>query len=205
MTSSSSASRVATVIAVVVVLITGIWVFLTRDWGNNPTMPSGPELLSTGNEVQHENTAGSVQTSESSTSSVADLDTLRSSAQETSDFRVAAGDKFASVPEDRFFTTSDVTDLTPADALQSFQLGQRVYAYAAIHAPVNETVRFTWLDANNREILPSAYLDVEKNTGPIGYRAITYRTFRKSGKYSVRLLNGVGVAIGEVRFEVVDQ
>lgn len=123
-------------------------------------------------------------------------------AKKTKDFRVSEDDKYASIRSGGFFTTTSVEGLTPEIETTVFQSGQKVYAFAGIHAPRKETVRMTWIGVDGKEILPSAYLDVEPNTGEVGYRVFTYRIFRTPGNYKVVLSNSVGENIGETKFEV---
>ena len=118
------------------------------------------------------------------------------------DFRVADPGRFASVNAGNFFTTADVTDLVPDQPTDSFQTGQRVYAYAEIRAPMDETIHFSWYDAQGSVILPSSYLDVKTNTSQVGYRVYTYRIFRSPGSYSVAVFNSPGTKLAEQAFTV---
>ncbi len=152
--------------------------------------------------AKHESTQEAASKSDRDPSSQATSSQASRKQTASRDFRVSADDEFATVPPDRFFTTTGITDLSPEAEARTFRIGQRVYAYAAIHAPRKETVRITWYDSNNKEILPSAYLDVLVNTGLVGYRVFTYRIFRSPGSYLVSVSNSTNAVIGQVRFEV---
>jgi len=202
MPSNSSSSRAALIIVFVVVAMASIWIL----W---PTIMSYNQSTTTSSKAQEktENTEEgqkdiSQSDAESKVTPNPGAENTKKTLTESADFRVSEDDIYASVPDDRFYTTSGVSDLTPEEAVRSFRTGQKVYAYAAIHAPRQETVRITWYDSIHNEIPPSAYLDVDVNTGSVGYRVFTYRTFRNPGKYQVRLLNSVGKVIGQGRFEV---
>jgi len=119
-----------------------------------------------------------------------------------SDFRVDDPDKYASVKDGNFFTTTDVEELVPESPSERFKVGQRVYAYAELRAPNNETVHISWYDAGGEIILPSSYLDVKTNTSAVGYRIYTYRIFRDPGRYSVAVFNSPGGKLAEQAFTV---
>lgn len=216
MTSNSSASRTALVVVIALIIGIAIWAFWPQLTAITSSMlPGSDTKLSKTDAYEGDNMAENAKAEVPSPSAEAeghplpesnsaenDKNLTRTTKTETPDFRLKADDKFASVPSGQFFTTSGVSDLTPDKKLNMFRVGQRVYAYAAIHAPRKETVRITWFDSANKEIPPSAYLDVLVNTGPVGYRVFTYRTFRKSGVYRVRLFNSVGNVIGGSEFRV---
>ena len=208
---SNSSSRTALAIVAVLVAAVIVWFFLMR---NEDTQPSNTQQITENantnvaersTSIPSESSDDTKSTSQS-VSEKTQAKTIESNPTraESRDFRVSAEDKYASVPKGRFFTTTGISDLTPDEQVRSFRIGRQVYAYAAIHAPRKETVRITWLDSNGKEIPPSAYLDVLMNTGPVGYRVFTYRTFRSPGKYAVKLTNSVGVEIGEGQFEVYE-
>jgi len=218
MTSNTPAARSALLALVVIgIAVVGIWFFwMSGNELNNPKNRFATEKNASGANEQH-NTGKSVSTNdeidavdmdddipytELKATKVKEVRSNSKTSTNAGDFRVLRSDNYASVHDGRFFTTPDVTDLTPDEEVHIFHIGQRVYAYAAIHAPKKETVRITWFDSNNSEIPPSAYLDVLENTGPVGYRVFTYRTFRAPGKYKVKLSNSVGSVIGVVDFEV---
>lgn len=130
-------------------------------------------------------------------------DTVKPRAKTISqDFRISEGEEFASLRDDAFFTTARVVELVPDSAKSTFRVGQKVYAFAALRAPIDERVRFTWFAPDGREILPSAYFDVEPNLGEVGFRIFSYRTFRKPGSYRVAVFNSAGRMIGETVFTV---
>jgi hypothetical protein len=197
MTSNSSTSRIAIAIITVLVALVIIWIVL-------PGIQKGGLLnvMKSASDQPKTNVPESKPELKSDVKPV--MNETQSKMAESEDFRVSDEDQFASVPDDRFFTTSGVTGLIPDGEVTAFRIGQRVYAYAAIHAPRQETVRITWFDSVNHEILPSAYLDVETNTGKVGYRVYTYRTFRKPGAYWVQLSNGAGVVIGKSEFKIIE-
>jgi hypothetical protein len=118
------------------------------------------------------------------------------------DFRIEEGEEFATLRDEVFFTTSNVEELVPDSARSTFSTGQKVYVFAALRTPRDERVRFTWYAPDGREILPSAYFDVEPNLGAVGFRIFSYRTFRKPGAYRVAVFNSAGKKIGETEFEV---
>ena len=117
------------------------------------------------------------------------------------DFR-KDGTLYASVRDDQFFTTTSVDSLMPDTATSVFAPGEQVYVYAALHAPKSEKVHFKWFDTGGQPIIPTAYVDVEANTGPTGYRIYSYRTFRLPGEYSVKLYNELGEEIASQGFTI---
>jgi hypothetical protein len=231
MTSNISTSRIAITIVALLILFAGLWMLWPTNQDPDPSKSvadplnrTNTEEISVESEAQSSmdlkanqatnlnKESGSRKISESKkeiasgqshNSKVQPSDTEVNQKDVTSsDFRVSADDKYASVPAGRFFTTTGITELSPDGAVYTFHIGQRVYAYAAIQAPRKETVRITWFDSDKKEILPSAYLDVEVNTGPVGYRVFTYRIFRSPGTYSVTLSNSTDAVIGEIKFKV---
>ena len=121
---------------------------------------------------------------------------------EARDFRVSNPSDYASVKPGNFFTTSMVEDLMPSDPQTDFTPGARVYAYAEVYAPRDETLKITWFDSKGQPVLPSAYLDVKTNMSAVGYRLFTYRSFRAAGQYSVVLYNSAGAEIVRESFSV---
>jgi cytoskeletal protein RodZ len=218
MTSNTSASRSAQ-LALVVIGIIGvvIWFFwmsgkeIINPESSTATEKNGSDAterrntdksVSTHDKIKDVDPVADVTHTALTESEVKEAQSNSRSSNNDDDFRVIESDNYASVTDGRFFTTTGITDLNPNEEIHTFRIGQRVYAYAAIHAPRKETVRITWFESNNKEIPPSAYLDVLVNTGPVGYRVFTYRTFRASGKYNVKMSNSVGVVIGVKEFEV---
>ena len=112
------------------------------------------------------------------------------------------GEEYATLRDEVFFTTSNVVDLVPDSSRTAFAVGKKVYVFAALRAPRDERVKVTWYSPEGREILPSAYFDVEPNLGAIGFRIFSYRTFRKPGDYRVAVFNSAGRMIGESEFIV---
>ena len=108
----------------------------------------------------------------------------------------------ASIPAERFFTTTRMDGLQPADPQTQFSPGDQIYVYAGIHAPSDERIQLRWFGPDGQHILPSIYKHISANTGPVGYRIYTYRIFREPGNYTVRLYNSAGTVIGETGFEV---
>lgn len=130
-------------------------------------------------------------------------DTVKPKAKTISqDFRISEGEEYATLRDDVFFTTSGVVELIPDTAQSTFRVGQKVYAFAALRTPRDERVRFTWYAPDGREVLPSAYFNVEPNLGAVGFRVFSYRTFRKPGDYRVAVFNSAGRMIGESVFSV---
>lgn len=124
------------------------------------------------------------------------------SKQAVNDFRISEDAEYATLRDKVFFTTSNVVDLIPDSTQTSFKAGQKVYVFAALKSPIEERVKFTWYGPEGKEILPSAYFDVEPNMGPVGFRIFSYRSFRKPGAYRVAVYNSIGGMIGESSFEV---
>lgn len=118
------------------------------------------------------------------------------------DFRLDEGEEFASLNSDIILATG-VEDLVPLDTIAEFRTGQQIYAYAAVRAPQDETIHFKWFGPDDKEVLPASYLDIEVNTGPVGYRVYTYRVFRAPGDYRIDMINSAGSKIGEATFEVI--
>lgn len=114
------------------------------------------------------------------------------------DFRFEEDSRLAQL-NGRIVTSRAVEELMPTDTSMEFRVGQRVYVFAALSAPQAETIHFDWVGPDG-PVLPSSYLDVEANTGPVGYRIYTYRVFRKPGSYRVDLINSGGNTIGTTRF-----
>lgn len=108
----------------------------------------------------------------------------------------------ASIPQDRFFTTAAMNGLIPQGKQNSFKPGESVYVYAGIHAPQAEKVKIEWIDPSGTLVSPVDYIDVQSNTGPMGYRIYKYRSFKVAGKYEVRLLNSQDKVIGKTIFSI---
>lgn len=130
-------------------------------------------------------------------------ETTRVAPEIQEDFRMSADNEYAAVRDNQFFTTAIVDSLVPGELQSVFKLDRPVYAYAALHAPRQEKVQFQWFTQGGEELLPSTLLSTGVNTGPVGYRIFTFRTFRETGQYSVELTNSAGVKIGQADFTVI--
>jgi hypothetical protein len=110
----------------------------------------------------------------------------------------------ASVPVERFFTTSAMDGLTPQGRQTQFKSGDVVYVYAGIHAPQAEQVRLEWIDPSGNVLTPAMFINVDVNTGSSGYRIYKNRKFQQAGKYEVKLYNSSGKMMGTTAFEVAE-
>lgn len=118
------------------------------------------------------------------------------------DFRLGADPGLATLFNDQFFTTSSVVELMPDAPQFTFRSGQRVYVFAALKSPKDQSVHISWFDPDGNRVLPTSYHDVEMNMAPPGYRLYTFRSFRKPGPYRVAIYNSVDEELGSVNFEI---
>ncbi|MGB5528697.1 MAG: hypothetical protein WBQ32_01895, partial [Ignavibacteriaceae bacterium] len=73
----------------------------------------------------------------------------------------------------------------------------KVYAWANIRAPKNETVTFEWFDDSGNIIYErSIKVGMDEN----GYRIYDPQTFNTAGTYEVVLYNSKGIEIGSQEF-----
>lgn len=122
--------------------------------------------------------------------------------QRQAPLKVQSGSGSASIPAERFFTTSAMDGLNAKDKQSVFKPNEAVYIYAGIHAPQEEQVKIEWIDPAGKALSPSEYVNIQSNTGVNGYRIYKQRQFRNPGKYEVRLYNGAGVMIGKTVFTI---
>ena len=182
------------ILALVIVAVQAIWLFWPSEAGEKTVRGDQPESSSLPDQKS--------TTTKYLESEVEPGETKTTNEAASRDFRVVDPGAFASIRDGRFFTTDLVEDLVPGDAQVQFSSGERVYVFAAIHAPIQETVKVSWYGPDGGIVLPSAYLDVKVNTGETGYRIYTYRTFKARGEYSVAVFNSNGSELGRYEFTV---
>lgn len=100
---------------------------------------------------------------------------------------------------ENFITCKNVDKLEPAGEANRFSPG-RVYAFARIHAPRDETLTLIWNGVDGKE-LRRRELKVKRNVGR-GFRTYSYKTLQEKGEYEVRLYNQDAYMIGYRRFIV---
>ncbi len=103
------------------------------------------------------------------------------------------------VSQKNFVTCKNVDKLEPVGEADRFSPG-RVYAFARVNAPRDETLALIWNDDNGNE-LERRELKVKRNQGR-GFRTFSYKTLQGMGAYEVRLYNQDRYLIAYRRFIV---
>ena len=103
------------------------------------------------------------------------------------------------VSQENFVTCKNVDKLEPVGKADRFSPG-RVYLFARVYAPRNETLALVWKDDKGNE-LRRRELKVKPNTGR-GFRTFSYKTLQERGTYEVRLYNQDAYLIAYRRFIV---
>ncbi|KAA3619990.1 MAG: hypothetical protein DWQ05_04495 [Calditrichaeota bacterium] len=98
-----------------------------------------------------------------------------------------------------FVTCRDVDNMQPVEPTDSFEKGQ-VWVWARVNAPRNEVLKLQWLNTSTKEILGEKDVSIQKNIN--GYRTYSWKNFRETGNYEVRLLNSYNQPIGIQQFAV---
>jgi ABC-type dipeptide/oligopeptide/nickel transport system ATPase component len=101
--------------------------------------------------------------------------------------------------EDRFVTSRDVVRLAPVGIASSFAPG-KVYAFAWVRTPRDETLTLTWYDGDGKELGNMEF--AIKRSVRRGFRTFSWKTFQKSGSYEARLHNHRGDLIGRRAFAI---
>lgn len=199
MANFSTKLKFAVILVIIAVLAGGFWLFRDEILGvDGQTVPTSVREQSVTRSKNKQSAMESGQETKDGDKKAVDA----GESGRSRDFRLSKSDGLAMIRDGNFFTTVDVLDLQPAEPSNEFTVGQRVFAYAAIHAPSDETVRISWYDSVGELILPSSYLDVKSNVGEVGYRVYTYRIFRDTGQYTVAVYNNAGTKLSEYAFTV---
>lgn len=103
------------------------------------------------------------------------------------------------VSQENFVTCKNVDRLEPEAVASRFAPG-RVYAFARIHAPKDETLKLIWRDEDGRELRKRDF-KVKRNMGR-GFRTFSYKIFTEAGTYEVRLYNQDQYLIGYRQFTI---
>jgi energy-coupling factor transporter ATP-binding protein EcfA2 len=103
------------------------------------------------------------------------------------------------VSQENFVTCKNVDKLEPVGEVDRFSPG-RVYTFARVHAPRDETLALVWNDDSGKE-LRRRELKVKRNEGR-GFRTFSYWTLQERGAYEVRLYNQDRYLIAYRRFLV---
>jgi len=103
--------------------------------------------------------------------------------------------------DDNFVLCRSIADMMPEGVAEKFQPG-RVYMWARVTAPKNESLILRWVDENNK-VLRTQYLRVKENT-QTGFRIYDYKTFSdaQKGAYAVLLYNENGDLIARKTFSI---
>jgi len=118
--------------------------------------------------------------------------------------QIQSGESAFIASDEDFVLCRSVNNMLPEGEDDVFPPG-RVYAWARIKAPKNESLILRWLDEQGA-VIRTSYLRVKKNM-QTGYRAYDYKTFSEEqiGAYSVLLFNENGEKIARREFRIQQQ
>ena len=99
-----------------------------------------------------------------------------------------------------FYTTNTYNNGKPGQPKSVFKTGERVYIWASVNAPKNETVQLKWKDANGNVFEEKSY----NVASSAAYRIYSWKSSfpNGTGNYSIELLNSQGHRIGGADFSV---
>lgn len=100
--------------------------------------------------------------------------------------------------DENFLTCADVKRLECLGEASAFKPG-KIYVFARINAPTEETLVLKWLKGGNEYRISN--LKVRQNTGS-GFRTFTWKTLSEPGPYQVRLYNSGDALIASRMIEV---